>query len=58
MNVTLINHKCCEKFECFFDVFRLGFHLLFVVFNFFFHEDKLFFRLILHLVGSFWHLEV
>ena len=58
LNVSLIHHECCKSFECFFDFFHLGFRLLFVVFNFFFREDELIFRLVLCLVGSFWNFEV
>ena len=27
-------------------------------FNLFFHEDDLFVRLVIHIVGSFWHFDV
>ena len=47
-----------DVFDVFFEVFHLSFYLLFVVFNFIFHEDEMIFILVLHLVGSFWNLEV
>ena len=57
-------NECCEfvdaffdVFDVFFDVFHLSFELLFVVYNFFFREDELFFIIVLHIVGSFFHIE-
>ena len=37
---------------------NLGFHLLFVVLNCGLYDDEIFLRLVLHLFGSFLHLEV